>query len=160
YDSEKNYISAARLTTVSTSVTTPENCAFVRFSAYINLIFDYFGKVEIINEENIPPYGYVLPLTVSGGGESVETPLYIGGEPLEKGEYADSESGKIYRLAGPQDPPAPFPQLPTFEGSTTFSCSCAPGPERAEISYKTLKKAYISADDKVYQDPNGELLGG
>ncbi|MBR1864511.1 MAG: hypothetical protein IJ806_10535 [Ruminococcus sp.] len=56
YDEDKQLISAERFTGVAISVTTPENCRYVRFSYYRGLTFDYFGRSEITAAEDIPPY--------------------------------------------------------------------------------------------------------
>lgn len=67
------------------------------------------------------PYGYKLPLT-SG---STPVDIYIGDDTLSTEEYADSGTGKVYRMVSdtltPVDPPVPFPQIPTTANSTTIS---------------------------------------
>lgn len=67
---------------------------------------------------------------------------------------------RFYPYLVPTDPPVPFPQIPTVAGTTTIDYNGEPKPDKVELTYKTIKRNYISADDKVYQDTNGQLLGG
>ncbi|MCR5478270.1 MAG: hypothetical protein K6F27_00235 [Ruminococcus sp.] len=46
--------------------------------------------------------------------------IYIGDTKLATEDYVDYESGKIVRNGTPQDPPLPFPELETFEGTNTL----------------------------------------
>lgn len=74
----------------------------------------------------------------------------IVNEPLMKiGDYADIIDNTQAGV-----------QIPTAAGTTVIDYNGTPTPDKVELTYKTLKRAYISADDKVYQDPNGQLLGG
>ena len=75
----------------------------------------------------------------------------IVNEPLMKiGDYTDTI-----------DSTQTTTQIPTAAGETTISWAGEGlAPSEVELTYKTVKKTYISADDKVYQDPNGQLLGG
>ena len=43
------------------------------------------------------PYGYKLPMTVSGGNTVQNVPVYIGDTPLEEDEYVDFEEQKVYK---------------------------------------------------------------
>lgn len=72
-------------------------------------------------------------------------------EPLRKiGDYADTIDSTQTTV-----------QIPTAAGSTTISWAGEGlAPSEVELTYKTVKRAYISADDEVYQDPIGQLLGG
>lgn len=75
----------------------------------------------------------------------------IVNEPLMKiGDYADTIDSTQSTV-----------RIPTAAGETTVSWAGEGlAPSKVELTYKTIKKTYISADDKVYQDPNGQLLGG
>lgn len=81
----------------------------------------------------------------------VELETGIVNEPLMKiGNYTDTIDSTQSTV-----------QIPTAAGSTTISWAGEGlAPSEVELTYKTIKKSYISADDKVYQDPNGQLLGG
>lgn len=73
------------------------------------------------------PYGYKLPMKVEGEEESTTTPIYIGDSKLMAEEYVDYESGKVYRdidgVLTPTDPPVALPELSTYQGENTLSCS-------------------------------------
>lgn len=77
------------------------------------------------------PYGYKLPMTVESGEESTTTPIYIGDSKLMGAEYVNYGEQKIYRLIGgvltPTDPPVALPELSTYQGENTLSCSEALG---------------------------------
>lgn len=97
----------------------------------------------------------LIPLEVYEGNESPyylpivsaseTTNIYIGRTALEKGEYVNGESGKIYRMVDgaltPTNPPEPLPEIPTFAGETTISYGGGTGaqPEKVELKYKKSK---------------------
>lgn len=72
-------------------------------------------------------------------------------EPLRKiGDYADTIDSAQTSV-----------QIPTAAGTTVIDYAGEGlAPSKVELTYKTIKKTYVSADDKVYQDTNGQLLGG
>lgn len=105
--------------------------------SYVKVIFRNFEYTAItaeqkvtINEamlvkgsttpETYEPYGYKLPLVVASGTESKTADIYIGDTKLGSDDYIDYESGKIVRNGTPQDPPLPFPELETFNGTNTL----------------------------------------
>lgn len=88
----------------------------------------------------------ILPAQVIAAGvwasvDATITPIYIGGDPLDKDEYVDFSKQKIYRVIDgtltPTDPPVTLPALPTCEGTTIvdFSGSGA-APEKALLKYR------------------------
>lgn len=99
-------------------------------------------------------HGNLIPLEVYEGNESPyylpivsaseTTNIYIGRTALEKGEYLNGESGKIYRMVDgaltPTDPPVSLPQIPTFAPTTTISYGSAGAqPEKVEFKYKVKR---------------------
>jgi hypothetical protein len=69
------------------------------------------------------------------------TPIYIGNEPLDKDEYADYQSQKVYRMIDgtltPTDPPVALPALPTCEGETIIDYAGeSVAPEKVVLEYK------------------------
>lgn len=106
YDDEQHFIK--RVTSTSTNpyiFSTPSNAKYVRLS------YRSYGELwePMLNER------------------SFSTPIYIGDSKLGAEEYVDYESGKIYREVGgvltPTDPPVPLPELSTYSGENTLSCS-------------------------------------
>ena len=69
------------------------------------------------------------------------TPIYIGDDPLEKDEYVDYQSQKVYRMIDgtltPTDPPVPLPALPTLEGETVvdYAGESVAQPEKVVLEY-------------------------
>lgn len=81
-------------------------------------------------------YGYKLDM-VSG---NTTTPIYIGDPPLEKDEYVDYKSQKVYRMINgaltPIDPPVPLPALPTADGETVVDYAGeSVAPEKVVFEY-------------------------
>lgn len=91
-----------------------------------------------VYEGNASPY--YLPMVSA----SETTNIYIGRTALEKGEYVNGESGKIYRMVDgaltPTNPPEPLPEIPTFAPTTTISYGSAGAqPEKVEFKYKVKR---------------------
>lgn len=114
---------------VSNSFVTPQSATYMRFDCYRR-----YGNVyanDIVISTAFPtayaPYGYKLPMTVESGEESTDTPIYIGDSKLMAEEYVDYESGKVYRdidgVLTPTDPTVALPELSTYQGENTLSCS-------------------------------------
>lgn len=105
---------------------------------------DYYPMHDEQHDNLIPLEVYegnASPYYLSIVSASETTNVYIGREALEKGEYVDSESGKIYRIVDgaltPTDPPEPLPQIPTFAGTTAISYGgTGVQPEKVEFTYK------------------------
>jgi hypothetical protein len=69
------------------------------------------------------------------------TPIYIGSDPLDKDEYADYQSQKVYRMIDgvltPTDPPVALPALPTAEGTTIIDyVGQSVAPEKVLLKYR------------------------
>lgn len=108
-----------------------------------------------VETESGEPTGYKLQLTVESGEESTTTPIYIGGTKLGEEEHVDYGEQKIYRNIGgvltPTDPPVPLPELSTYSGENTLSCSERLGDE-SQITYvgpveETITKIMRTEDD-------------
>lgn len=71
---------------------------------------------------------------------SFSTPVYIGENQLDEGEYVSYSDGKIYRdVSGtltPTDPPVPFPEIPTIDGTTVIDYDGDPKPSQMYVKYK------------------------
>lgn len=86
-------------------------------------------------------YGYKLDMSVSDGTTSTTTPIYIGSDPLNKDEYVDYQTQKVYRMIDgtltPTDPPVPLPALPTCEGKTIVAYAGSGAvPEKVYFEYQ------------------------
>lgn len=73
------------------------------------------------------------------------TPIYIGSDPLDKDEYVDYQSQKVYRMINgiltPTDPPVPLPALPTVDGTTIVDyAGSGAAPEKVYFEYKGGKQ--------------------
>lgn len=108
-----------------------------------------------VETESGEPTGYKLPMTVESGEESTATPIYIGDSKLGEEEYVDFVEQKIYRNIGgalaPVDPPVPLPELSTYSGENTLSCSEGLGDE-SQITFvgpveETITKIMRTEDD-------------
>jgi hypothetical protein len=69
------------------------------------------------------------------------TTIYIGNDPLDKDEYADYQSQKVYRMIDgtltPTDPPVTLPALPTCEGETVIDYAGeSVAPEKVLLKYR------------------------
>lgn len=137
------YKDNARISTSSwvvsqSSITIPDNCN----TAYVEVRNYAYGAITdeqlatatkiMLTEGSTPPetyipYGYKLPLTVTGGAESKTADIFIGDTKLGAEDYIDYESGKIVRNGTPQDPPLPLPELETFEGTNTLDSTVEVG---------------------------------
>lgn len=156
-------------------VSTCETCIMEVFSAETEWAAAGYREMAFY-DENKQYLGWI-----GGGGRRALTPnssenlsefpagtvyVRIGCSHSDQPFYPQLVSGytpthRFYPYLVPTDPPAPFPQIPTAAGETTISWAGEGlAPSEVELTYKTIKKSYISADDKVYQDPNGQLLGG
>lgn len=84
---------------------------------------------------------YKLDMSVSDGTTSTTTPIYIGDEPLDKDEYVDYATQKVYHMMDgtltPTDPPVALPALPTCDGETVVSYAGeSVAPEKVVFEYK------------------------
>lgn len=64
-------------------------------------------------------------ILLEGFGAMGDTPTISGGAII---------SGKVIT-----DPPAPFPQIPTVEGTTIIDYNGTPKPEKVELTYRKPK---------------------
>lgn len=155
-------------------VSTCETCIMEVFSAETEWAAAGYREMAFY-DENKQYLGWI-----GGGGRQTLTPdstemlsefpagtvyVRIGCSHGDQPFYPQLVSGytpthQFYPYLVPTDPPTPFPQLPTVAGTTVIDYNGETKPDKVELTYKTIKKSYISADDKVYQDPNGQLLGG
>lgn len=93
-------------------------------------------------------YANGTPVTVWYVLAELETGIV--NEPLMKiGDYADTIDSTQTTV-----------QIPTAADTTVIDYDGTLKPDKVELTYKTVERVYISADDKVYQDLNGQLLGG
>lgn len=115
-----------------------------------NIIFydANYQTVEAFQQFCAQQYAAGTPVTVWYVLTEPETGIV--NEPLMKiGDYADTIDSTQTDV-----------QIPTAAGTTVIDYNGEPKPDKVELTYKTIKRNYISADDKVYQDLNGQLLGG
>lgn len=72
--------------------------------------------------------------------DNTPTPVYIGENQLDAGEYVSYEEQKIYRDVGgtltPTDPPVPLPEIPTIKGETVIDYDGTPKPSQMYIKYR------------------------
>jgi len=66
---------------------------YINGSAYVCLLEGDHTSTE----DDIVPYGYQIPLTVTSGAQSITTPVYIGSTKLGAEEFVDYESGKVWK---------------------------------------------------------------
>lgn len=95
--------------------------------------------------ETYVPYGYEVDMSVSDGTTSTTTPIYIGSDPLDKDEYVDYATQKVYHMMDgtltPTDPPVALPALPTCDGETVVSYAGeSVAPEKVYFEYKGGKQ--------------------
>lgn len=116
-------------------------------TAYMRTTYKTGSKVSIA--EGSSYLSYDTPVEMCGElteGNLYKIPLISAGQqvdiyttkPLSYGEYVDSVTGKVYRVAGrTEDPPIPFPQIPTTAGSTTISwAGQGLAPSEVEFEYE------------------------
>ena len=84
-----------------TITSTSEGVLYVRYrgnnSGYDLTSYSYMLTEGTTPPENYVPYGYEVDISTSDGTSATVTPIYIGNEPLGKGEYIDYQAGKVYR---------------------------------------------------------------
>lgn len=113
----------------SFTATAPQNARFAIFNFFTD---DVQGVMFIPG--TTPPDKY-QPYS------DTTTPIYIGDEPLDKDEYVDYTTQKVYRMINgvltPTDPPAPLPALPTCNGTTSVSyAGSGTAPEKVFLKYR------------------------
>ena len=122
------------------TIVTVQDDGYARF----NFSDYYLTRVMFGRGSNLSyaPYGYVIPISVSGGTTSTITHIYIGDEPLGEDEYISYSEQKIYRMAEgvlmPEDPPVHLPALPTINGLTItdYAGQSAAVPSRFVAKYR------------------------
>lgn len=131
YDSEKNYISGEIYNNrTNFSVAVPQNAVYCRASVNGSPDEDSFMIAPGSTPIPYQPYS------------NTTTPIYIGDEPLDKDEYVDYQSQKVYRMINgtltPTDPPVALPALPTVEGITIvdYAGESVAQPEKVYFEYK------------------------
>lgn len=152
YDAEKNFIGVEtfpRYWETLPRVITLSSATFVRFvfrhsdnrRCYTSDISNIMLTPGTTPPETFVPFGYEMDVSTSDGTNTATAPIYIGDEPLDKDEYADYQSQKVYRMINgvltPTDPPVALPALPTAEGATIIDyAGQSAAPEKVVFEYK------------------------
>lgn len=92
---------------------------YINGSAYVCLLEGDHTSTE----DDIVPYGYQIPLTVTSGAQSITIPVCIGSTKLGAEEYVDYQEQKIYRCYGEVTLKGDEKNLyyyGAFEGAQTF----------------------------------------
>lgn len=61
--------------------------------------YQIWGNVGGVGDDSGTVYGYEVDISISDGTNTTTTPIYIGDDPLDKGEYVDYQAGKVLRLS-------------------------------------------------------------
>ena len=149
YDINKTFISRTA-TMVQRALTgkytfsgvAPSNAEF----AIVNFFTNRYASCMIVQGTTAPatyiPYGYEVDMSASDGTNTTTPPIYIGDSALQKDEYVDYKTQKIYRKVNdvltPTDPPVALPALPTCEGTTIvdYAGQSVAVPEKAVLEYR------------------------
>lgn len=118
----------------SFTATAPQNAKFAIF----NFFTDDVQKVMFTPGTTAPDEYQPYYNTV--------TPIYIGNDQLDKDEYADYQSQKVYRMINgvltPTDPPISLPALPTCGGATIVDyAGSGTVPEKVYFEYQGGKQS-------------------
>ena len=125
YNSEKSFISSVVEGNAITTVTSPANAKYVRFT----ILISYQSEIMFVLGSTAPasyiPYGYKIPISLSDGTSTSNYDLFIGDTKLGEEEYLDYAEQKIYKdVSGtltPTDPPIPLPAINAYKGENTLS---------------------------------------
>ena len=144
YDENKQFLSGYRYGSKAGTSFTVSAASYIRFSVRTSSSAIYRGIGLYKDAMVIPePYGYQIPLTNTSGVTSDDYNIYIGSTKLGEEEYVDYESGKVWKMIDgmltPTDPPAPLPEITTFEGENTLSSSETVGSVTIKGKIKTAQ---------------------
>jgi hypothetical protein len=124
-----------------------------------------FGATGGVGDDSGTDYGYEVDISTSDGTSATVTPIYIGSDPLGKGEYVDYETQKVYRQTenlydGTYMEKGIFSQTGSVSANDDYRISqyMELGGNHLVVKLRTAENRYRSTYPAVWYDENKTRL--